>query len=420
MEHIDNGHSFSAIPLLGKRVKITKEVEEKYGIYIDIHTEIPLVIGYGEVRVFHIYHKTVNYPVQGGLCFSISDFYYSSTEGTWIDKPHSISLWLGHRRPKLSFLKTPFTEKQAKPKSRGMGRGSPYAIERELIDFFQTWSKSEKALELRGDEENLRLYVYIEPKYGVVLEIKLLSKRDFYTVAGWFILMAANKYIWDEEQAPIFEEYWPSCRYYRKPLVSKDTVVKPTDAERNTFLYPTYKEDLSLRENNNPLPFNRLLMLPFIGYYDENGEPQFYGNANIVNVQYDDGILKFDSFSDDTTKLMNSIHDFSFSPIQVIVEEKGEKADGLSYLQDDPTKTNKIDSEKAELVNAPYYTELPIVLECRLFKREGQHYSHFEAIVFKTRISKAVCDEEGKINMIKACPHMIWIQKMKSEENKSD
>ena len=394
---------------LGDYVIITKEIEENYGVFIDLHSEIPLAIGYGEVDLISSDSKKKIDPAWGGLCFSINAG-YSYLDGELKKRLSAISIWgiIGHR-PEISVFESPFSAtQQHAPNHYGLGCYISATAETRVNEFFSEWSKNNGELELRGDIENQILYIYLEPTDETHIEIKLFSKKDYFTLAAWFILLAANKHFSGDEQAPTFEQYWPTCRYYNKPVSKTQRLDELNTNAKDGFLYSTYAEDLSKREAYSPLPFRRLLLQPVIGYYDENGESCFFGDSNIVNIFFGDGILRFNTLNDRVAERFDSIRDFSLSPGIIVVKGEGDNGLAITHLGDTQIKTDDKQIKKTRIVNAPYYQNAPIVLECRLYKLEGFIQPQFEAVVFKTHISESVCDKNGKLDLAKAWGEMTW------------
>jgi hypothetical protein len=409
--------------LLGDRVLISKEVEKSCGVFIDIHSELPLVISYGEIRVLNSNSEDDTDVIgRGGLCFFI-DGGYSFGESKWKKRISSISMWLGHDQPEITFFELPFFEYKRFYRQSGQRSYTLHDVEREVRDFFSVWSRSKEKLELRGDEKELTLFIYCEKQIGPILEIKLQTKKDYYAVAAWVILLAANKYIRDDDQARIFEEYWPSCRYYYKPYKptpTKDESEAQLVNEKEQILSTTYEADLLMREHQSPLPFSRLLLQNCIYYYSEDGKPYCICDINIVNVQYGDGSLQFDCFSRNIEEQLSLNRDFTYAPFLCVTSGNETKLSTISRLGKPFDSYSEKHIRKAECVNAPYNDEYPIVLECRLSKRAGKYPPHFEAIVFKTHIAKSICDKEGSLLLQKAWNHMALEWKYGEEDNKQD
>ena len=392
---------------------ISETIEDKYGIYIDTHTEVPLTIGYGEVAVLDSDLVRETTPVCGGLCFSIEKRF--SSEHSF----HPIMYWSTLSTPNLSFFNTPFTSAQQHDRNAFARQYSRYNSistdsNSKIWKFFSSWSRSKNSFLLCGKEEDLTLHVHGDDSGTSVLEIKLLSARDYYTVAAWFVLVEANKYIMAEDQAPIFEDYWPTCRDYYKPINTSEeepqTSPKSHSAElfkkNNLTLYGS-EEDLLYRESSSPLPFTHLITTNMIGYYDEDRNPCFFSDVNIVNTEYGDGVLRFEIVSDNCANKFNAIRDFTFSMYLIIVHGNGNEITKSIYLGDE-SQDESDDILTAETVNAPYASKMPIVLECKLYKREKGITSKYEASVLKTRINEAALDENGKLNVKKAWPLMTW------------
>lgn len=381
-EH-DNRTDNSVADLGNKtHIVITEEIEKKYRIYIDIFSKIPLTIGLGEVSVIDADVKKKRHTACGILCFSIEG--YSYKDG-FHKKTESIYHWAFDGSPRLRIIDPPWQDYQPH---------SYYSTNSEEIDdFIKYWSQSKDDFSLFGDEEKLSLHVYSDPKCERFLSIKLFSKKDYYTVAAWFILMEAYKKGRSQTESPVFEEYWPSCSHYYKPK-------KYEPKKEETIVFSDSSNDLLMREKISKLPFYRLSMTTLIGYYNDADEPCFFGDVNIVNIMYGDGVIWFSISNKELTEKMDSIREFTLAPVLNITKSKTESG-SIDSVGGISLKTNDV-VKKAETVSAPYLSMLPIVLECKLNNREGTYIAKYEASIFKTRISPTIIDDNGEINMSKA------------------
>lgn len=377
------------------RILITKELEQRYGVYIDIYSEIPLTVGYGEVYIVDSKLYSYDLPICGGLCFAIECYSYKERFHT---ESQSISLAsLGN--PYLRLFEIPSHDEQY---------NNHYDRKRDekIDEFISCWWKTKEDFDLFGNEEELSLYICSDALRERILKIKMFSKRDYYTVAAWFILMEAKKARTREKEADVFEKYWPSCRYYFKPLKKEDETKK--EKAEDVVLFSDLSTDCILREEISNLPFNRLGLAAFIGYYNENGESSFSVDVNILNIQYRDGFIRFQVINTDLKQKIDSIRDFTLAPV-LFVEKENEKKIGKTTKRIggiDLASDNAI--KEADIIDAPYYHMLPIVLECRLFKREGKYPFDYEASVFKTHISKTVIGNNGEVDMKKAWGSMTY------------
>ena len=385
---------------LGNRIIITKEIEKKHGVYIDIYSKHPLMIGYGEVTISNNDETSMHNTTSGGLCFSIEG--YGSRE----DQFHSIYLCGTHCNPRLSFFKTPFSQ------SHQSNHSSSLIVNQRINTFFSEWSRSKELTEIRGNEDDLTLLIYGNQLERSILQIKVLSVKDYYTVAAWFILVEANKHIRDVDKAPVFEMYWPDCSYYIEMELNDSDRSTVTEKNKRNIVSEDPESDLQKRERISPLGFNRLFIIHTIGYYNADGIPSFPVDANIVNVTYEDGILKFDIVGGDLVNKIDSIKDFTFSPLLWVL--KNDDEDIMNKYLGDVSQDNDGDDgipfSKAETVNAPYLEVWPFFLECRLYKSEGTIHKQIEASVFKTYISKDVLNEDGDLDARKTLNQMAWEQ----------
>ena len=377
------------------RISITKELEQSYGVFIDIYSKIPLTVGYGEVYIVDSNLYSSDLPICGGLCFAIECYSYKERFHT---ESQSISLAsLGD--PYLRLFELP---------SRDERYNNHYDRKRDkkIDEFISRWWKTKDDFDLFGNEEELSLYICSDTVRERILKIKLFSKRDYYTVAAWFILMETKKARSLEKEADIFETYWPSCQYYHKPLKKEDETKK--EKTEDVVFFSDLSTDCILREEICKLPFYRLGLAVFIGYYNENGVPSFFANVNIVNIQYRDGFIRFQVTNSDLKQRIDSIRDFTLAPV-LLVEKENEKKIGKTTERIggiDLASDNAI--KEADIIDAPYFHMMPIVLECRLLKREGKYYFDYEASVFKTHISKTVIGNNGEVDMKKAWGSMTY------------
>ena len=81
----------------GDRIIISKEIEVKYGINIEIYSNHPLLIGYGEVTAIYSAEASEFHTASGGLCFSLESY------GSGEERFHSIFLCGRLCTPRLSF-----------------------------------------------------------------------------------------------------------------------------------------------------------------------------------------------------------------------------------------------------------------------------------------------------------------------------
>lgn len=383
----------------GDRIIISKEIEDKYGINIEIYSNHPLLIAYGEVTVIYSDETSEYHTASGGLCFSLESY------GSGEERFHSIFLCGRLCTPRLSFFDTPFS--QSHQSNCFPSLTATQAIKRFLLN----WSRSKEPVEIRGNKDDLILFIFENQSEENFMQIRVLSEKDFYTVAAWFILVEANKHIIEKEKAPVFEMYWPECRYYHKrhePYNLNEFTAK--ENEQTLILSPDTDNDLSKREAVNPLRFTRLLLSPTIGYYDENETPMFFSDVNIINIRYGDGVIRFDIVNDEVEKKIDSLQEFTFSPVLQIV--RCEDVERVSrYLGDtllDNQEQSKVYYQKADIVNAPFMSVWPIYLECKLLKREGTFQKHYEASVYKTHISQDILDQNGNIDIKRAWNQLTW------------
>ena len=278
---------------------------------------------------------------------------------------------------------------------------------------FSAWSSSKELSEIRGNVDDLTLFIYGSQSGDSILQIKLLSVNDYYTVAAWFILVEANKYFKEDEQIPVYEVYWPDCRYYHKKEKAVDPRKPYAEKKEQTRYYPLdIDEEHKKRESASPIGFTRLLLSHLFGFYDENGNPKFLSDANVVNVRFGDGFLMFDVVNSDAGKKIELVRDFTFSPVLYVVKNN-ETNCKVNYLGDASSDEENHDGNtilKAETVDAPYLSVWPLFFECRLYSRKGEYQTHYEASIFKTYLSRGVLNEKRELDMKKLWNQMTWEQ----------
>ena len=127
----------------GDRIIISKEIEVKYGINIEIYSNHPLLIGYGEVTAIYSAEASEFHTASGGLCFSLESY------GSGEERFHSIFLCGRLCTPRLSFFDTPFSRSHQSNSFPSLT--ATQTIKRFLLD----WSHSKEPVEIRGNKDDL-------------------------------------------------------------------------------------------------------------------------------------------------------------------------------------------------------------------------------------------------------------------------
>ena len=121
-----------------------------------------------------------------------------------------------------------------------------------------------------------------------------------------------------------------------------------------------------MRKNFGMQPWTYPQVVFIIGSYDENGTPDAM-NAAWCGMGNDDEIVLCISAGHKTTKNILANRDFTVS---FATKDQLAASDfvGVVSGNDDPAKIEKTGwtVKKAEQVNAPYFDELPMTLECTL------------------------------------------------------
>lgn len=152
-------------------------------------------------------------------------------------------------------------------------------------------------------------------------------------------------------------------------------------------------------------PNNYLFPMPvlIIGTYDEDGNPDFM-NAAWGTMEDQDVVLLELTSTHKTCKNMLSTRAFTVS----FGDKKNVDAcDYVGIASGNDVKDKVAHTgwkiEKAEKVNAPYPTDLPITLECelvRLDETDGDFAAYGK--ILNVSVKEDVLDEKGKLDLDKA------------------
>ncbi len=159
------------------------------------------------------------------------------------------------------------------------------------------------------------------------------------------------------------------------------------------------------RQTITSVPFTRLLLSYVIGYKKDETY-SFLSTVDLLNMEYSDNELRFESFSKETKELFKTINEFTLAPV-IITEVNGE----LKYLVNSShIATPEYKSvSKAETVNSLYYSFLPLVFECILDQYEdGVISTHFTLKILKKSVSNNTLDNAHKFDFLNARNQLIW------------
>ena len=362
---------------IGEPIQITEEIEKEYDLRkINVHSSVPFAVTAKGISII-TENGSIDYnPITCGLLFAIKNAN---------DQICSISFQDKNSRLDLSFYEAEHTFPYADNK---------HAVIRGVQQFFSAWQNKHEHYSICGTEEKLILFMCCDAPNHSVLKIELMKKSDYYNVAAWLILAFAHKRGYhDEDQAIIYDKYWPS---------------KSTRHQDKTFDFAN-DEDISKRERLSPLAYSHLLLMHMFGYYDENDNPVFFANDCIINVEFGNGMLNFDFYGDSLKSRFRTMCEFTFSPFFLAAKGSGSQTASYNYIGNTECLNEDIASiQKAETIRAPYSGLNPIVLECKTLKiDESFIFTHVEANVFKTRLSDRIM-EDGAVNILKALSYMAW------------
>lgn len=168
---------------------ISEAAQKKYGLDVDLDSNIPLAIGYGEYSVLDYYHITPEKSVCDGLCFYI--------EGSNSNQCISINESIVQNKqlyPQLSLFASPYLNRY-------------HLIDRNTANY--RFKCIEKIL---GNKSDLTLYVFSNDRYKEILKLRLFSLKDYYTVAAWLIVtLSYFSFRTDDERYNQINTAWPSC-----------------------------------------------------------------------------------------------------------------------------------------------------------------------------------------------------------------
>ncbi len=140
-----------------------------------------------------------------------------------------------------------------------------------------------------------------------------------------------------------------------------------------------------------------------IGTYGENGDPDAM-NAAWGGI-YDTG--KIGICLSSTHKTVKNLLRTKAFTVSFATEKEIRACDyvGLVSANDTPDKMQKTGwhAVKSEFVNAPYFEELPVTLDCELISYD-EDSGYTIARIVNVSASEEVLDEEGKIDMEKFAP----------------
>ena len=202
-------------------ILITKEVQEKYGIYVDINSHIPFSVGYAEYNLLDELLVAPTQSICGGLCFYIGDYYVGINK----ESCNSIADLKSHS------IMSPYPELCV--------FGSPYIKQGQFRDSFSNKKhyafRKMKHFQILGNKKTLKIYVFDNTIKKETLEITLFSKKDYYSVAAWLIVTLAYYNYSAVEKYIKIRDYWPDC-----PILNDENIkakIQWKNSEKKTTNY---------------------------------------------------------------------------------------------------------------------------------------------------------------------------------------
>lgn len=157
------------------------------------------------------------------------------------------------------------------------------------------------------------------------------------------------------------------------------------------------RKDLGVKPAIYPMP------VLVIGTYDENG------TANAMTAAWA-GISEFNEISiciDNGHKTAETVVKSGAFTVSVTDKKNLLAADfvGVVSGHNDPDKLKKTGwtVKKSDKVNAPYFEELPMTLECKL-KSYTKETCRLVGEIVNVSVDESILDEEGKITLAKFSP----------------
>ncbi len=170
---------------------ISNDIQRKYGIVVDTESNVPFAVGFGELTVLDRYFVRPISVIKGGFffythhykngCVSIEEL----LKARYIDRP----------TPKVGVFPSPCDKKY--------GRSS-YC---ESIYSFRQY----KDFKILGKEDNLLLYIIADDIEDYCFELRLFSKKDYYSVAAWLIVTLSYYNCSMDDKYLKIREFWPTC-----------------------------------------------------------------------------------------------------------------------------------------------------------------------------------------------------------------
>ena len=278
-----------------KPIFISQSIQNELGIFVDIYTEIPFAIGYGEYNILDEYHICPLHPIHGGLSFYIGD-YNKPCISIAKTKPKAIT----GPNPQVSIFESPYSRHRFSSKERD-------------YNFRNT-----KNLQILGNEKTLKIYVFNDSLKKEILEIHLFSKRDYYSVAAWLIVsLSYFNYYLDDKYLKI-REYWPTCpilqnRDAERSIRRKDNEIK-TKSYVNV-IKPFYKA-LKGKDGLKPMSLVDCFNIECIALVKRLSFSKYVPNGiallnGLMNTQY-----KFDTFDE----LLDSSNTITLTKVSELIK----------------------------------------------------------------------------------------------------
>ena len=159
-----------------------------------------------------------------------------------------------------------------------------------------------------------------------------------------------------------------------------------------------------MRKSVPYLPFSRFLSVHMIGYYGKNDVVYFETDVSHRDFEYTDHEVKFFSFGVDSAEKFASIASFTISPCLMLTTDHqvyiGVLNCNNAEIRDN---SNPLSLRKADRVNAPFYEEMPIVIECKKTRIEEMNIlgAYVYADIENISVSPTIMNDDGTVNIQK-------------------
>lgn len=212
------------LPVIGRLdaqpLFISSEIQSKYSVDVDVKTSVPLAVGFGELTILDKYFVRPEAVLKGGLFFYLRRFRDLNNECAGIEELMQSSFW-DAPTPQIGVFPSPCERRH------------------DYLEAVYRFNRNRNFKILGNDEQQL-LYIVDNEGDDYYLELRLLSKRDYYSVAAWLIVTLSCRNCRNDDKYLKIREFWPACPILTKGS-GKYTIERASEKEKLAQYLPTLK-----------------------------------------------------------------------------------------------------------------------------------------------------------------------------------